>query len=415
MDTPTKPTPKAKLTATKVQNLKVPGKHSDGTVGGLYLHVIERATGIAKHWRLKFRIDGVESVASLGSYPEMSLEEAREAAREARKHVRLGESPVKAKKAHSEVRKAAAANTFELIAERWLESKGKGKKALVQDTLDGYRSMLAHAYRAIGSKAVGDIKLTDIANLEESIKAPSMAPKVRDRIRDVLGYAMRLGLIDRNVAEGRRVVSYSTTPQPAIKDEAPLKVYLERLGAFRSRYYGVHQALELLVLLPVRPVELVSMRWADLDLDAGLWCYVVSKTKRRNPDLTPHTVALPEQAVAILREMKLDQKSTEWVFPSPRLESTTHRGRDSLLGAMVENLGYKRGEISAHGFRSTFRTLAEEHLDGDPIVMELMLSHVMPGAMGATYARASLIPKRKVLAQKWADYVDGLRVKAQPE
>lgn len=416
MDISVERTPKTKLTDIKCKNAKTSGKLSDGKVEGLYLHVVVGKTKVGRHWRLKYRLNGKEGLYSIGSYPEISLDDAREAARAARKLIKQGESPISVKRAQIAAQKVAADNTFEVVAKLWLASKEKGKTALVKDTLDGYRSALGYAYRAFGNTPIAAVTLVVITDLEESIKASSMAPKVRDRIRDVLDYALRKGMIERNVAVAKRVATHSTEPRPALEDAESLRLYLEKLNAIDFRSYGLREALGLLVLLPVRPVELVTMRWSDVDLETGTWVYVVSKTKRRTTK--PHTVPLPRQAVEVLQRMRLDsfrarldQKSAAWVFPSPRLNGS-HRTRDTLLAAMVDDkngLGYKRGELSAHGFRSTFRSLAHDPLGGDPIIMELMLSHTMPGAMGATYARAPLLDQRRDLAQLWADYVDGLK------
>ncbi|MOA33453.1 putative prophage CPS-53 integrase [compost metagenome] len=94
------------------------------------------------------------------------------------------------------------------------------------------------------------------------------------------------------------------------------------------------------------------------------------------------------------------------------MHAARHIARDSLLAGLIHSLGCQRGSISAHGFRATYRTLGEEELDIDPIVLELALGHKMPGVLGDTYARAQLLDKRRAAAQQWADYLDQLKAEA---
>ncbi|MNP63939.1 hypothetical protein D3C76_1593940 [compost metagenome] len=78
----------------------------------------------------------------------------------------------------------------------------------------------------------------------------------------------------------------------------------------------------------------------------------------------------------------------------------------------IRALGYSEDELTAHGFRSTFRSLGHEALNLDPMALELSLGHRMPGPLGETYARTQLLPQRRVLMQKWTDFVESLCVEA---
>lgn len=408
----------AGLTDVAVERLTEPGKHND-SAAGLYLLVNEGKRGITKLWRLRFRINGRESTKALGVYDKQSpkhlgVKAAREAAQDARKQVKLGVSPVRAK-ASQNAADAAKAMTFKDVAEEFLKHKGEVEDPpLTSKTLAGYRGALTNwAYPVLGDMALEDISLLHVAAVEKAVRTTSMAKFARDLVRAVLGFATASGYLDRNVAVfAKRIRKHSTKRRAAVTEPGDLKMFLERLSKYDGRYAGIRAALELLVLLPVRPVELVTMRWQDLSLDEGDWGFLISKTMRHNKDLILHHVPLSSQAVAILETLKkgrvVNAAGEGWVFPSP-VKPGQHRGRDSLLAALVGGLGYARGDISAHGFRSTFRTLAEELLGGDPVVLELMLSHKMPGALGSTYARAALMPRRRELAQKWADYIDTLK------
>ncbi len=141
-------------------------------------------------------------------------------------------------------------------------------------------------------------------------------------------------------------------------------------------------------MLPVHPGELVQMRWEDVDLVGADWRYVVSKTKHL--DKSKHIVPLPEQVLVLLRELSktrvVDEEGKGWVFVSP-----VYPGRLINPTSMLKSFQriWPEYAITAHGFRATYRTIAHEHLGIDPIVLELSLSHRMPGALGAVYARAT--------------------------
>lgn len=152
------------------------------------------------------------------------------------------------------------------------------------------------------------------------------------------------------------------------------------------------------------------MRWEDIDLVSADWRYVVGKTQHLSK--TKHIVPLPTQALTILRDFHkravVDDQDKGWVFLSP-----VYPGRPinatSLLKALQRM--WHEHEITAHGFRAIYRIIAHERLGVDPIVLELSLSHKMPGALGAVYARAQLLDQRRDFEQVHLDGVlDRIRV-----
>jgi integrase len=403
------------LTDARVRTLTEPGKHTDGTVPGLYLEVgkLRKDGKPSKNWRLKYRLHGKENRFSIGTYPEVSLAEAREAAREARKLVAKGVSPLKEKKAKIEENRLAEDRTFQFVAEQWLERKAP---KLVEKSLAGFQGALAnHLYPSLGKMPVTDIKLEHISTALSKLTSKgmmAMAKRCRTIVRAVLGFALGRSWVPHNVALSKSdelEIPHTVSHAAAIEKPGELGRYLCKLDTIGKD--TIAQALRLLVLLPARPGELAAMRWEDVDLVEADWAYVISKTKHRSTE--KHVVPLPKQALDILRELHKDRvvntKGQGWVFPSP-----VHPGQainpTSLLKA-VQRLWPER-KMSAHGFRSVFRSLAHEKLDIDFVVLELMLSHKMPGPHGATYARAQLLPQRREAAKAWGDYLDTLREKA---
>ncbi|WAH55533.1 integrase arm-type DNA-binding domain-containing protein [Pseudomonas silvicola] len=405
-----------KLSDAFVRSVDQSGKYADGEVPGLFLQVktsLKAGKPASKYWRLKYRLHGKENLFAVGRYPDIGLKEARDIARAARRDVANHIAPLKAKTAKLEAQLLNEARTFRYVAEQWLNFKSA---ELVTKSVSGFTGALKnHVLPRIGDKPVSEIKLEHITAILTELRRQrimAMARRVRTIIRAVLGFAEGRGWVERNVALSNieeLKIRHVVTSNPAIERPADLGRFLLRLD---ERSTGaVAAAMRLLVMLPVRPGELVRMRWEDVDLVGADWRYVVSKTKHL--DRSKHIVPLPEQALVLLRELRktrvVDDEGNGWVFDSP-----VYPGRPINPTSMLKSFQkiWPEYDITAHGFRATYRTIAHEHLGIDPIVLELSLSHRMPGALGAVYARAQLLVQRREAAQQWADYLDRLRKNA---
>lgn len=404
MNAPVAPRPKASSDLA-IKKLKEPGRYREGTVDGLYLQV----STTSKLWRLKYRLDGKEGLYAIGKFPDIPLAKARELARWAREQVAIGVHPLAAKKGRERERRAQEANTFRKVAEDFLEFKSD----LAPATLSGYRSALkVHLFPTVGDLPVAGVDFGHVKDVVHKLAhSPSMARYSLLVLKMVLDYAEQRELVDRNVAVGRNSLlrRHKTKSYAALTTPAEMKEFLRRLDACAEHTDNIMQALRLLVLLPVRSVELANARWEEIDFDAAEWRYTVSKTG------LPHIVPLPTQAIAILRSIQarcVPNKSGKgvsgWVLTSPKRPARPISGA-SILNRLLNDLGYERGTITVHGFRSSFRTMGHEILGIDPIVLELSLSHRMPGVLGAVYARVQLLDQRHAAAQKYADYLDELR------
>ncbi|WP_437882290.1 tyrosine-type recombinase/integrase [Pseudomonas sp. LRF_L74] len=409
----TPPALRRKLSDAYIRSLAEPGKYADGEVPGMYLHVRQPLSPdkpVSKYWRMKYRLHGKENVFAIGGYPDISLKEARELARAARRDLANQVAPLKAKRAKVEAQLLNEERTFAYVAEKWLEFKSPD---LVSKSISGFHGALNnHILPSIGRKPVSEIKLEHIAAIINELRRArimAMAKRVRTIIRAILGFAEGRGWVERNVAMSNceeLKIRHVVTSNPAIERPADLGKFLLRLDSLIPS--SVTAAMSLLVMLPVRPGELAKMRWEDVDLVGADWRYVVSKTKHL--DKGKHIVPLPEQALVLLRELHtsrvVDEAGNGWVFVSP-----VYPGRPIDATSMLKSFQriWPEYTITAHGFRATYRTIAHEHLGVDPIVLELSLSHRMPGALGAVYARAQLLPQRREAAQQWADYLDLLR------
>ncbi|MGF6938323.1 integrase [Paraburkholderia sp. UCT70] len=165
-------------------------------------------------------------------------------------------------------------------------------------------------------------------------------------------------------------------------------------------------ALRLAPLLFVRPGELRQAQWSQFDLDKCEWRYLVTKTE------SEHLVPLSTQSVAILRELHALSGAGRYVFPGAR--DRKRPMSEAAINAALRRLGYDtRTEITGHGFRAMARTILHEELEQKPEVIEHQLAHMVPDNLGSAYNRTKFIKERRVMMQKWADYLDRLRLGAR--
>ena len=147
-------------------------------------------------------------------------------------------------------------------------------------------------------------------------------------------------------------------------------------------------------------------KWANIDLDAGTWQYLVSKTK------TDHIVPLSTQALKILLEIQPLSGHGEYVFQGGH--SPLKPMSESAVNAALKRMGYDtQKDITGHGFRAMARTILHERLNIDPAIIEHQLAHKVPDNLGSAYNRTKFIEQRKVMMQTWADYLDELKAGAK--
>jgi len=168
-------------------------------------------------------------------------------------------------------------------------------------------------------------------------------------------------------------------------------------------------ALRLAPLVFVRPGELRSAQWADIDLEAGEWRYAVGKTKKSG--VAEHIVPLSRQAVAILRELQPLTGSGHYVFPGAR--SPKRPMSDNAILAALRRMEIGREEMSGHGFRAMARTILDEVLHFPPHLIEHQLAHAVRDPLGRAYNRTAHLPERHTMMQTWADYLDKLKAGAE--
>lgn len=399
-------------------------------------------------WRFNYTrpTTKVRNTMVLGQYPGLSLADARVKASELRTMVAAGLDPM-------EQRAEAAAAVAEARAVVALDQERIAKNFAPAGTLQGvcqdYHELQVsngnwsadHAagwlamftrkvfpVRALALKPIGEVTPMEVRDLLAGIEQAGQVPTAR-ALRKYLGnvwdYAISHGLA---TVCAPRVIAKQLTQRhkggnnPAIttpEELAPL------LAAIRD-YQGLvcRAALMVQVVCFQRPSDTASMRWDQLDLDAGLWFIpadsddVNASTKIANSlSGHDHVSPLPRQLVAELRELHKVTGWSEWVFPSMSAQREGLSIANDALSQALRDMGYQ-GKQTPHGFRATARTMIEEQLDTRAVFIEAQLAHkagieglagnVKRDVLGTAYNRATHLSKRIAMVQRWADYLDEL-------
>lgn len=371
---------------------------------GLYL--LCRPDG-ARWWRFAYRFGGRHKTISMGVYGKVGLAQARRLADRARELLREGKDPGAERKAAK--RRQRAGDSVAAVAREWF-----GKQQLARSTrrkkqwfLDEF-ILPAFGRRPIGELAAGDL-VGPLLDVEERVSVET-AHRVKQTLGQILRYAVATGRASRDVT-----ADLKGALRPMVFQHYAAIVEPEKIGALLRAIDGidgspvVRAALRLAPLVFVRPGELRTAAWADVDLDAATCRIPAHKMKMR----AAHIVPLATQAVAIFKDLRRCTGASPYVFPSirsPRIAMS-----DGTLNAALRRLGYERHEMTAHGFRAMARTVLAEVLLEDPYTIEAQLAHAVPGPLGATYARTQYLTQRRQMMQRWADYLDGLRESARRE
>ena len=262
----------------------------------------------------------------------------------------------------------------------------------------------------IGAKPIADLKPKDILDTARRIEARGAVDTAKRAIQ-LCGQVFQQAVIDAKVMSDptrdiRRAIKplkdkhFASLTEP--KEVAEL---LRAIDAF-SGSFVVMCAIRLAPLVFVRPGELRLAKWADINLDASEWRYLVTKTN------TDHLVPLSKQTITILRELHPLTGSGEYVFqvgndPKKPMSAAT-------INAALQRMGYDtKTQITGHGFRAMARTILHERLNIDPHIIEHQLAHAVPDNLGGAYNRTRFIEQRIAMMQKWADYLDELKAGAK--
>ena len=373
-----------------------PRKLSHG--GGLHLLVDPRGS---RYWRMAYRFAGKQKTLALGTYPAVSLADARAGRDEAKRRLAAGIDPSQARKEERRAAKFSAENTFEALAREWHENQREGwtpgyaKHVMVRLKVD--------VFPAIGSRPIAEIEAPDVLDILRKVEARGaldIAKRLRQTVGQVFRYAVATGRARRDPAADLKGALKSAGRQQHHK-AMPREDLPDFLRAL-SRYDGeprTRLALRLMALTFVRTTELRAARWDEFDLEAQEWRIPAERMKMR----TPHIVPLSQQAIEVLNELRPLTGNSPFLFPSRGAEG--FMSNNTMLYALYR-MGYHR-RATIHGFRAVASTLHNEmgfHHDW----IERQLAHDERNKVRAAYNHAQYLAERRRMMQHWADYLDGL-------
>ncbi len=384
-------------TALEVSRLRAEGSHAVGGVPGLYLHIV----GGSRSWVYRYLFMRQRRRMGLGSYPLVSLAEAREAARSALKLRNSGVDPLKARAEAREAALLAAAQqlAFDKAAALYIaehESTWRSLKHAQQ-----WRSTLAmYVSPVMGSVPVSEVDQHHVLRVLTPIwkTKTETAVRLRGRIEQVLDWATAhrhrkgpnparwRGQLEHLLANPSKV---APVKHHAAVPVAKLPKAYEKIGAVDGQSA---RALRFLILTAARSGEVRGMVWDEVDMAAALWTVPKERMKAKKE----HRVPLSRQALALL-EAQPREDEVPYVFPSQRKGPLS----DMALTALM-----RRHALDAvpHGFRSTFRDWAGEMTHHPRDAVELCLAHTIDNKVEAAYRRGDMLDKRAAIMQEWSDF-----------
>jgi len=363
--------------------------------GGLYILVQPNG---AKYWRLKYRISGKEKLLSIGSYPDVTLAEAREKGAIAKKQIANNTDPSQSKKEDKLKSLIDSENSFEAVARCWHENQKErwveGHSARVLNRLE------ANIFPTLGFKAINSIKAPELLAVIRAIEARGALDISRRALQtcgQIFRYAIATGRADRDIsADLKGALKTRKQENHAYLSAKELPEFLAKL----KHYDGDEQtklALKLVILTFLRTTEVRGAKWSEIDFEKQEWRVPAERMKMRKS----HMVPLSAQSVEILKKLHAINGAYEHIFPN-RNNPTAYMSQNTMIYA-VYRLGY-HSRTTVHGFRATASTILNEHGFMSDVI-ERQLAHVEMNKVRASYNHAEYLPERIKMMQWWGDYV----------
>lgn len=396
---------KHNLTDLNVRNATCPDgqkikKYHDG--GGLYLWCM--ADG-SRCWRYRYYLDGKERGMALGTYPKVSLADARKTVEVQRGILQAGADPAREKKKAKQADKLAKDDSFEALAKEWFEARSDTWST--KYAADEWARLEQHVFPSLGKLPIIKIEAPDLIAALRKVQASgatSSAFRVLGTIRQILDFAINSGRLAHNVAIGRegalKVHKPKNRAHVGVKEFPNLVKAIATYDKIGTR--EVMLALQLITLVFTRANELLQAEWPEFDFDKALWEIPASRMKMEKELLVP----LAPQVVAILKELKTMNPNSKFILPGRGGKKGL--SANALLRAL-DALGYGKKQ-TVHGFRHIASTILNEARHGDERLfdgdaVEAQLAHVSGGTRGV-YNKAKYLAERRRIMNWWADHLD---------
>lgn len=356
----------------------------------------------SKGWRFRYRFDGKPKMLSLGTYPLISLTDARQKRDEAKKLVVTGINPSEVRKREKQDRQTEIGNTFEAIAREWYEKRFDRWSASYAEEM--IKTFEIDVFPYIGNRPIAEIKpmeLMGVLSLLDERGATEKLRKVRQRCGEVWRYAIVTGRAEYNPAPDL-VSAFAPHKKEhyAFLKSDELPEFFRVLNTYSGSFL-VKTAMRLQVLTGLRPGELRQAEWTEIDFEKKIWEVPAERMKKRRP----HCVPLPDQAIYLLEQLKPITGQYRYIFPG-----RIHHSKpisEMALNVLIRRIGYA-GRVTGHGFRHTMSTILHEQ-GYNTAWIEMQLAHVDKNSIRGTYNHAQYLDGRREMLQWYADMIDGLQ------
>lgn len=391
------------LTDTALKNAKPTGKaFKMADAGGLYLLVTPAGSRL---WRMKYRYDGREKLLSFGPYPITTLKKARLLRDEAKARLFDGQDPSAVRKQQAQQAREARSHSFSAISDEYLQKLEK--EGLAVATLKKNRWLLTFPKKSIGQQAISQIAPTDVLSVLREVENDGKyetARRLRSTMSAVFKFAIATGRASSDptyALQGALITPQAKSRAALIKrhDIGKLLLGIEKA----SCHLKVRIALQLLALLAPRPGELRLAHWTEFDLADRIWRIPAERMKMRRA----HRVPLSTQALELLGDLRDLNTGSTYLFPS--VKSNEKSISENTLNQALRRMGYSKERVTAHGFRATFSTIANESGLWNADAIERALAHVEVNDVRRAYLRGEYWDERVRMAQWWADELDSFK------
>ena len=400
-----------RLTGLKVARVAAPGMYADG--GGLYLQVTVngRDGEPAKSWIYRYMLRGRAREMGLGSLSAIGLQEARARTGECRKQRHDGIDPIDARRAEREqaILEAGKALTFKEATSKYIEGHKAGWRN-DKHAAQWESTLATYAQPVMGALSVQSIDTALVLKVLEPIwtTKPETASRLRGRIESVLDWAKVRGYrkgenparwrshLDKLLPARTRVRRVEHHAALAYAQMSDFMEVLRRQEGIAAR------ALEFTILTAARTGETIRAKWGEIDMPEKVWTVPAGRMKAGRE----HRVPLSPRAIAILQEMMPadddeagHNQAEVFVFPGIKREKPLSNMAFLML---LRRMG--RDDLTAHGFRSSFRDWAAERTNFPTEVAEMALAHSVGDKVEAAYRRGDLFERRRRIMAEWGRY-----------
>lgn len=393
-----------KLTDTACKAAKPkdkPYKLSDG--GGFYLEIMPSGS---KCWRMKYRYLSKEKRLAFGVYPIISLADAREAREKAKKLLAQRIDPSGAKKEQKREAIRNAENTFKAVALEWYDTNAeRWSNSYKQKVIKGLE---LNIFPHLGHRPLKDItppELLEVLRKIEKRGSLDVLGRTKQLCGQIFRYGIQTGRCERDAAADLRgALKTRSTEHFRTIDAKEIPKLIHALERNEARLYErTRNAVWLSLLTFLRPVEIRTARWEEIDFEEKLWRIPAKKMKMKRD----HIIPLSVQTLAVLEAQKkeIEGINTAWVFPSQIRPKDAMS--DGTVNKALKRLGFG-DDMVAHGFRALARTTIREKLGYNSEIIERQLAHKASGALGEAYDRSQFLDERRKMMQEWADFLDAV-------